>query len=157
MKRQIFALTAIISLGLIVPTYADECFGTYEVENDTDSEKPRDFRTIMNGDGSVCAIYRSTENSDSLVRLEILDGVGRLRYIKTYHIKADDPGKGEPEQIEMRLPDGQLFWRWTSELKIYQLADGRQLDGCTLYKEYPMFYWGNLTEERQDAICTVKN
>ncbi len=157
MKQQLVILTAIISFGVSVSIQADDCFDTYEVENESNSEKPRKFRMIMNGDGSVCAIFRVTENSDSLVRLEFLDGQGRLRFTKTYFIATDGPGKGNPERVEIRHPNDQLFWRWTSESKIYQMADGRQLDGCRLHKEYPMFYWGDRTLEMQDRICQPKN
>ncbi len=157
MKQHLFVLTVMSGIAIAVPICADQCFDTYEAEDDSHSEKPRSFRTIMNSDGSVCAIYRTTINSDSLVRLEILDGQGGLRYIKTYHYGTDNPDKREPDLVEMSFADGQLFWRWTSESKIYQLADGQKLDGCVLYKKYPMFYWGNRTAEMQDRLCQVKN
>ena len=157
MRKHLFVLTALIGLGIAVPTEANECFDTYEAEVGSESEKPKPFRMIMNGDGSVCAIYQTTKNSDSLVRLEILDGQGRLRYIKTYHYEADNVEKREPDLVEMKYADGQLFWRWTSESKIYQFSDGRQLDGCILFKQYPMFYWGSRTLEIQERACQVKN
>ena len=157
MKQHLRVLTAIVGIACAVSVYGDQCFDTYEAEGGSDSEKPRPFRTVMNGDGSVCAIYQTTKNSDSLVRLEILDGQGRLRYIKTYHYEADNLDRREPDLVEMRYADGQLFWRWTSESKIYQFPDGRKLDGCTLFKKYPMFYWGNRTMEIQERACQVEN
>lgn len=158
MKQSLFVLTAIVGLGIAVPTYSDGCFDIYEIEKFRGVGSARDFRTVMNGDGSVCAIYRKTENSDSLVRIEILDGQGRLRYVKSYHYGPDDRGIGpQLEVIETRFADGQLFWRWISESNIFQLADGRQIDECQLYKDFPMFYWTKHMAEMQERACRVKN
>ena len=139
MIRAVVNLTILVALCVSAIAEATECFDTYESYQHSGANATRMKQIFNGDDSICATIIWTVGFDSVSEKTETFDGSGRLRLIENRFYEKDSQGRPVVVRVEILNGDGTLRYWKEPKSDLYHLRDGRELTVCEMGEFVPFY------------------